>query len=1314
MISIYSKNNTDFDHNGDAVLIPTSCKLSATINGAWQLTLEHPYDPEERYKYIIEGATIVADIRFIRELSTVRQRFRIYNYVKGLHSVTAIAFPIAMESTYDAPIDNLVISGKTGAQAMAQLQTKTNKYTLSSDITRTGSTSFSNTNINSAIASGDDGCFIDVWGGDILYDNLTFAVKNRLGDNVAASHPVIYGRNLTDIEYKKDDSGLTTRIYPISQDGIRLNGTGYVDSSRISDYPVPHSKFMTVPYALVDTNAGSSTSTATKTQQAVSAVSTEASTTSQSVYATLKGNGYQPEYIKTIRNAIVEAVQTMALASVVSTSYYNLMANTIKSAMDWMSSLSQPKWGWMGSDQTGWKYGNATSYAKNMYVKIGKTWSYFGSDGNWQEPKDDSDEWDWHDAKGGTGKKYGNFTKYYAHNEYVYITQSGTIKEYWFNEQGWFEEDESGDSDYYWHGSGTGADPYWFGASSTDYLKSCWRFIDGTYYFFDSYGYVATQKDNYQWDWNENGDSSRAWFGNAVNSEYGSDGACLKSQWQKINGTWYYFDSNGLVVDEAVSQTQTVAAFTTGMASVKTTVDSWASQLYTLLYSLMTAYANKQFASGVDLPAITITVKMADLKKTTEYADYAHLEEIKLGDSVKCIDAVHDITTENRIIGITYDILRDYNESIVIGSASATVAQMVGNAKGEAAAQGFDTTAIENQLTALRNGKQDKLTPGDNVTIENNVISVDLSGTGTGDSTIYYGVGAPLATLGSDHDAYAEISPDPTGNKTLTYATSRNWIKRELSEVDGVYTLLTESYPDRYERAFLGYSIGGLQVGKEYIISFTAKLKRSVSIYSDSQLFGITVQNSGGWEAIDNHVTDGAFEYYNQDGGIYWQSLKTDTKRQTYTFRFTAMSSEGYNKGNFFYVYTDGVVNDTDVELDIENLYISDGTLGNTLEALYVKVDDEWMMHDTTYQIFDTENSGLVPRPVNLVGDDYTLRNDSTWKTEYTENHLNNGLIGSAGGSYITCPLDANMTNGQYKFVMRDGDTTIVRYFNWEGSTVTLDIDNNYTMQITETTAQLTWWRGSWRNIYGDILGKYAVKSSGGGGTQVQSDWTQTDTSAVDYIKNKPTLATVATTGDYDDLTDKPSLATVATSGDYDDLTNKPTIPAAQVQSDWSQTDNTQKDYIKNKPTLATVATSGAYSDLSGTPTLATVATTGDYDDLTDKPNLATVATSGDYDDLTNKPTIPAAQVNSDWNSSSGVSQILNKPTLATVATSGSYNDLTSKPTIPSVEANPSGTGSVDLSKLEVDGTIYNVPSGGGSDLPLTVENGKLCIIYET
>jgi hypothetical protein len=66
-----------------------------------------------------------------------------------------------------------------------------------------------------------------------------------------------------------------------------------------------------------------------------------------------------------------------------------------------------------------------------------------------------------------------------------------------------------------------------------------------------------------------------------------------------------------------------------------------------------------------------------------------------------------------------------------------------------------------------------------------------------------------------------------------------------------------------------------------------------------------------------------------------------------------------------------------------------------------------------------------------------------------------------------------------------------------------------------------------------------------------------------------------------------------------------------------------------------------------------------------DISSLSAVATSGDYNDLSNIPTIPAAQVNSDWTSVSGVSEILNKPTLATVATSGDYNDLINTPSIP-------------------------------------------------
>lgn len=119
---------------------------------------------------------------------------------------------------------------------------------------------------------------------------------------------------------------------------------------------------------------------------------------------------------------------------------------------------------------------------------------------------------------------------------------------------------------------------------------------------------------------------------------------------------------------------------------------------------------------------------------------------------------------------------------------------------------------------------------------------------------------------------------------------------------------------------------------------------------------------------------------------------------------------------------------------------------------------------------------------------------------------------------------------------------------------------------------------------------------------QVQSNWNETDTSSKAYIQNKPSLATVAISGSYNDLNHKPTLAEVATSGSYNDLDDKPTIPAAQVQSNWSETDTTSKAFIQNKPTLASVATSGNYNDLSNRPTIPTKTS-----DITNDSNYITM-----------------------------------------------------------------------------------------------------------
>jgi hypothetical protein len=67
-------------------------------------------------------------------------------------------------------------------------------------------------------------------------------------------------------------------------------------------------------------------------------------------------------------------------------------------------------------------------------------------------------------------------------------------------------------------------------------------------------------------------------------------------------------------------------------------------------------------------------------------------------------------------------------------------------------------------------------------------------------------------------------------------------------------------------------------------------------------------------------------------------------------------------------------------------------------------------------------------------------------------------------------------------------------------------------------------------------------------------------------------------------------LASVATSGSYNDLSNKPAIPAAQVNSDWNA--NSGAAQILNKPTLAAVATSGSYNDLANKPSIPSLAST--------------------------------------------------------------------------------------------------------------------------
>lgn len=187
----------------------------------------------------------------------------------------------------------------------------------------------------------------------------------------------------------------------------------------------------------------------------------------------------------------------------------------------------------------------------------------------------------------------------------------------------------------------------------------------------------------------------------------------------------------------------------------------------------------------------------------------------------------------------------------------------------------------------------------------------------------------------------------------------------------------------------------------------------------------------------------------------------------------------------------------------------------------------------------------------------------------------------------------------------------------------------------------------------GDNNGVYFVKAigrnaaldklgNGGGGQQVQSDWNETDSSKVDFIKNKPDVFTKQETTNLvngivvDSVTEKPHDKAPSVSSIMDELDSR----IMDDSVDWTKTDKTISARLFQESARELAAhildEAANYTDTAG---------------FAKSSELATVATSGDYFDLNNRPNIPAEQVQSDWDedNTSVKSYIRNKPTFKTI-----------------------------------------------------------------
>lgn len=227
MITIYDKTN----QTKEGGLSPLSCVVSEELNGAYELSMEHPYDETGKWKRIAKEKIIYADT------PKGKQPFRIYNTKPDMDSISVNARHIF----YDL-LDNFCAAIDTTGTAQSVLDAVENKlqystpFTFFTDITATGTMTEERKNPVELLLDGSDDVtsFVNVFGGEIERDGYNVTLHLAMGED--RGYRISYGKNLVGLSVTEDISSVVTRYYTLGADG--LTG-GYVDSDRIVEYANP-------------------------------------------------------------------------------------------------------------------------------------------------------------------------------------------------------------------------------------------------------------------------------------------------------------------------------------------------------------------------------------------------------------------------------------------------------------------------------------------------------------------------------------------------------------------------------------------------------------------------------------------------------------------------------------------------------------------------------------------------------------------------------------------------------------------------------------------------------------------------------------------------------------------------------------------------------------------------------------------------------------------------------------------------------------------------------------------------------------------
>lgn len=372
-------------------------------------------------------------------------------------------------------------------------------------------------------------------------------------------------------------------------------------------------------------------------------------------------------------------------------------------------------------------------------------------------------------------------------------------------------------------------------------------------------------------------------------------------------------------------------------------------------------------------------------------------------------------------------------------------------------------------------------------------------------------------------------------------------VRNVVGETDNVHTRVLQYLSD-------GSIIVGVSVDQnEYEAGFGIKIEDNVISLDPDANLNIDYLTAGSSTAIDGtNLNLNAFVKRVRGDRVFLDSGTIKLKPGTYAVNaFIRINNAGY-----------------DLDPNIYNFSVYGGMVLD-VPCRTIEYDNSFY-HEEKYEIsFLTINTNEETAiPLALTTNVKTLLANSNVYLDYIQVYNLNGIIGEGGGGGGGSSTDVEITSN-------DNSVTI--------NQSTVEDTKVFDLSVRSVPASTSTDEGKVLSVDCEGNPEWVEPEAA---TQQQADWAQTDSSAVNYIKNKPNIPT-----DTSDLNNDSGFITASD------------VPAAQEQADWNESDSDDPAYIKNKPS------------------------------------------------------IPAAQVNSDWNASSGVAEILNKPTIRNVPNVGSTDD---------------------------------------------------------